>query len=224
MAAVTTLSNIVSKLSIFFLIVAGNFILDIFSCSLRNFLNEYMIIKHILGIFIMLFFVGLVLDELTLEQKIYQSVFLYLWFILIMRSPLIITLSVITIIITIFIINLHIIDLKSNVKEIKQNEKQEITGTIHEIQKIDKEKLNKNQETADFYSNINTILFKIAITLTIIGCVIYIFVLKRNLGNKFSIYKYIIGYRDQECYINAIYKKFKNNPLFYDLQTINIKK
>lgn len=224
MAAVTTLSNIISKLSIFFLIIAGNFILDIFSCSLRNFIKEYMIIKHIIGIFIMLFFVGLVLDELTLKQKIFQSLFLYIWFTLIMRSPLIITLIVLILIITVFIVNLYIKDLENNVEELKKKPIEDITGTNDEIIKINKEKLQKNKNDIKFYSNFNTILFKISLTLTIIGCFIYLYVLKSNLGKKFNIFRYLLGYRDQECYIKVIYKKFKNNPLFYDLNTINIKR
>lgn len=224
MASVTTLSNIISKLSIFFLIIAGNFILDIFSCSLRNFIKEYMFVKHILGILIMLFFVGLVLDELTLKQKINQSLFLYVWFTFIMRSPLIITLIVLSIIIIIFIVNLYIIDLENNIKNINQPNTQQITQTSNEILKKNDNEIHKNKKDIEFYSNLNKILFRIAFALTIIGCVIYIIVLKRNLGDKFNIFKYLLGYRDQECYIKIIYNKFKHNPLLYDLQTINIKR
>ena len=58
--SLTGFSQIVSKLSIFLFIIAGNYVGDIYSCGIRNFMKEYMFVKHIIGFFIMLFFVGLV--------------------------------------------------------------------------------------------------------------------------------------------------------------------
>ena len=67
---------LVSKLSIFIFIIAGNFSGDIFSCGLRQFLDRYMIVKHIIGFFIMLFFVGLLLEQANFITKIIESIIL----------------------------------------------------------------------------------------------------------------------------------------------------
>lgn len=201
--AVTTLSNIVSKLSIFILIIAGNFADDVFSCSLRNYINENMLVKHLIGFFIMLFFVGLVLDELTLKQKISQSLVLYIWFIFIMRSPLIISLIIIVIIIIIFIINLYIKDLEN----LKDKETDENNKQIY-INKIRK------------YTIINNWLFLIGVSISIIGCIIYISLLKYNIKSNFSIIDYLLGRNRNQCYYKDIIKITKNNPLLYDIYLI----
>jgi len=110
--SLTSLSQIVSKLSIFLFIIAANYVGDIFSCGIRNFMKEYMIFKHIIGIFIMIFFVGLIQDNLTIQTRISQSFILYFWFIFIMRAPTIITIATIIIICIIYIIDLYINDTK----------------------------------------------------------------------------------------------------------------
>jgi hypothetical protein len=70
--AINDMTLLVSKLSIFIFIIAGNFSSDIFSCGLRQFLDRYMIIKHIVGFFIMLFFVGLLLEQANFITKIIE--------------------------------------------------------------------------------------------------------------------------------------------------------
>ena len=118
--SLTTFSQLVSKLSIFIFIIAANYVGDIFSCGVRNFMKEYMIFKHIIGIFIMIFFVGLIQDKLTIQERIAQSIVLYIWFIFIMRAPTIITITVIIIIAIIYIIDLYISDLKTKLEENKK--------------------------------------------------------------------------------------------------------
>ena len=46
----------------------------------------------------------------------------------------------------------------------------------------------------------------------------YIYILKKNLGKKFNIVNFLIGTRDQECFKPENLNKFKNNPLFWDIQ------
>ena len=197
--SVNNFSQIVSKLSIFLFIIAGNYVGDIFSCGIRNFMKEYMFVKHIIGFFIMLFFVGLVQDKLNIREKISHSIILYLWFIFIMRAPTIITIFTIFIICIIYIIDLYINDLNT-----KLNENKEIN--------------EKNSKQIEFYKNINTFLFIISFIISIFGTIIYIYILKKNLGNKFNIISFLLGTRDQECFNKQIKKKFKNNLLFYDIQ------
>lgn len=197
--SLSTFSQVVSKLSIFIFIIAANYVGDIFSCGVRNFMKEYMIFKHIIGVFIMIFFVGLIQDKLTIQERISQSFILYIWFIFIMRAPTIITITVIIIIALIYIIDLYITDLKTKLEENKE---------INE----------KNSKLIEQYTNVNNFLFVISFLMSIIGTSIYIYILKRNLGNKFNVYTFLLGTRDQECFKKEVVKKFKNNPLFWDIQ------
>ena len=197
--SLTTFSQLVSKLSIFIFIIAANYVGDIFSCGVRNFMKEYMIFKHIIGLFIMIFFVGLIQDKLTIQERIAQSIVLYIWFIFIMRAPTIITITVIIIIAIIYIIDLYISDLKTKLEENKE---------INE----------KNSIQIEQYTNVNNFLFIISFLMSIIGTSIYIYIIKRNLGKKFNIYRFLLGTRDQECFKIESVKNFKNNPLFWDIQ------
>tara|TARA_B100001778_G_C18424934_1_gene555034 strand:- start:108 stop:743 length:636 start_codon:yes stop_codon:yes gene_type:complete len=197
--SLSSFSHVVSKLSIFIFIIAANYVGDIFSCGVRNFMKEYMIFKHIIGLFIMIFFVGLIQDKLTIQERIAQSIVLYIWFIFIMRAPTIITITVIIIIAIIYIIDLYISDLKTKLEENKE---------INE----------KNSIQIEQYTNVNNFLFIISFLMSIIGTSIYIYIIKRNLGKKFNVYTFLLGTRDQECFKKVVIKRFTNNPLFWDIQ------
>ena len=246
---ITNFSKIVGKLSIFLFIIAGNFVGDIYSCGLRHIFNEFILVKHIIGFFILLFFVGLVQENIDFKIRIIQSVILYIWFIFIMRSPMIITLFVIFIIIFIFLIDLYIGDLKNKIEKIKENidktNEKDNTNKINGINynenkynenKYNENKYNENNENKDNenkdnkkiklydneiikYSYISNYLFIISFFTTILGTLFYIYILKKSLGNQFTIYKFLLGHRDQECFIPEIYNKFKKNPFIYDIDT-----
>ena len=196
----TNLSLVVSKLSIFLFIIAGNNVGDIYSCGIRQFMKEYMIVKHIIGLFVMLFFVGLIQEKLTVQMRILQSILLYIWFIFIMRAPMIITLIAILIICIIYIIDLYINDLKN-----KLDENEELS--------------EENSNRIDLFTNISNILFVISFIISILGTGIYVYLLKSNLGKKFDINRFLLGYRDQECFSKDVYKRFKQNSIFYDIKT-----
>ena len=193
---ITQLSSLVSQLSIFLFIIAGNYAGDLYSCGLRHLFNEYMILKHIIGFFIMLFFIGLLQKEVTLFIRIIQSIFLYLWYILIMRAPSIITLITIILICIIFLINIYIEDIKN--KKVQSNNNKE------------------NDSKITYYQNIANILFIISFFISLIGTIIFVLLLKNKLGNNFNIYQFILGSRDQECFTQEIYNVFKSNPLFFE--------
>tara|TARA_B100001093_G_scaffold506061_1_gene564358 strand:+ start:1545 stop:2189 length:645 start_codon:yes stop_codon:yes gene_type:complete len=194
-------SNIVSKLSIFLFIIAANLVSDIYSCGIRQLVKEYMIIKHIVGFFIMLFFVGLVQEKLDIQSKFSQSILLYIWFIFIMRSPMIITIIAIILICAIYLINLYITDLKNKLEE--------------------NEELNEtNSKQIELFTNINNILFILSFLISVTGTIIYLFILKKHLGKKFNIFNFILGTRDQECFNSTIYQKFKKYPFLFDIKKI----
>ena len=193
---ISQVSSLVSQLSIFLFIIAGNYAGDLYSCGLRHIFNEYMILKHIIGFFIMLFFIGLLQKEVTLFIKIIQSLFLYFWYILIMRAPSIITLITIILICIIFLINIYIEDIKN--KKVQSNNNKE------------------NDSKITYYQNIANILFIISFFISFMGTIIFILLLKNKLGNNFNIYQFILGSRDQECFTREIYNVFKSNPLFFE--------
>lgn len=192
-------SNLIGNLSIFLFIIAGNYAGDLYSCTLRHIFNEYMILKHIIGLFIMLFFVGLLQKNITLFEKIIQSLGLYLWYLIIMRAPSIITLFVIIMICILFLLNIYIEDLTNNI-----NNKKETTNIEETTKKI------------NYLKNIVNIIFLITFFISIFGTIIFIILLKNNLGNKFSIFNFLLGSRDQECFTKETYKIFKNNPFFFE--------
>ena len=193
---ISQVSSLVSQLSIFLFIIAGNYAGDLYSCGLRHIFNEYMILKHIIGFFIMLFFIGLLQKEVTLFIKIIQSLFLYFWYILIMRAPTLITLITIILICIIFLINIYIEDIKN--KKVQSNNNKE------------------NDSKITYYQNIANILFIISFFISLIGTIIFVLLLKNKLGNNFNIYQFILGSRDQECFTEEIYNVFKSNPLFFE--------
>lgn len=173
---------IISNLAIFLFIIAGNYVGDIYSCSLRKLFNDHMILKHIIGYFILLFFVGLIQTDLFMHEKIISCFILYLIFIIIMRAPYYTSLISIILISVMYIINLYIDDLK------KINDKNNI----------------------EFYKLINNYIFAGIIIISIIGLIIFIIKMKLKYKKKFNIYKFFIGIKDQECYsINNLPIKLK---------------
>lgn len=168
------LSKLTSNLTIFLFIIAGNYVGDIYSCKLRKLFKNSMISKHIIGYFLLLFFVGIFQEEFDMKQKLLISGGLYASFILIMRSPYYITLFSGFAIAIMYLINLYITDL----------------------QKIG------DQVNVDIYSKINNRIFFLVITSSIVGVLLHINDKKKKYKNKFSIYYYLLGSRDQECFAN----------------------
>lgn len=187
--------NFIGKITIFLLIIAGNYIGDIYSCGLRLLFNEYMLLKHIIGLLIMIFFVGLIVEKIKIHERIFASFILYIIFVLTMRLPMILTLIVIILFAIIYILTIYIEDLKN-----KKNE-----NTKKEIKDI------KYEKNIIFYENILNKLLIITLIIIILGSFGLCILLKINIGNKFSIYNFLLGSRDQECFTKEIYDIFKNN-------------
>ena len=178
-------SSNISKLAIFIFIIAGNYANDTFSCTLRKLIKDNMLIKHTLGIFIVLFFIGISQDEMTILSKLGLSVFLYIWYIFIMRSPLSIILVVICIIIIMYILQEHLNDLNAQLSD-KTNMKEVDT--------------KNTQENIAYYSFLRNTMFVTSVILSTFGFVSFLWISKQNFKEKFSIYKFLIGINDSECF------------------------
>jgi hypothetical protein len=163
-------SQHIAKLALFIFIISGNFVSDVFSCSLRKLLQDNILIKHLVAFFILLLFVGLEDTGTTMSNKIIMSIGLYAWFIFTMRSPL-----VVSIIVTLSIVTMYIIQ-----------------GFIQDYENIGK-------TTVLLVQTRNTI-FVCSVLLSIIGF-IYFTLQTRSLYKKdFSIYKFVIGLKNEECF------------------------
>jgi Ca2+/Na+ antiporter len=176
-------SSNISKLAIFIFIIAGNYAGDTFSCNLRHIIRDNMIAKHILGIFIVLIFIGFSQDNLNILNKIYLSIFLYTWYIFIMRSPTPITLAVIGIIIILYILQEAIKDIQKNIKD--------------NSSEVD---TKNSQYKINFYTKIRNALFLISILLSTVGIIIYYQRNKNLFKNDFSTFRFLVGVNDKVCF------------------------
>ena len=212
MMNVIDFSKHISKLSIFLFIIAGNYVGDIYSCSLRHLFNKYMFLKHIMGILIMIFFVGLTDINLSIYEKIYQSILLYLLFIFIMRTPMIITMVIILIIAIIYLLHLYLDDLH------KENE----NGLDNGLENNDEQNKNpaKLQQDIQFYTNLIQYLVYLVIFLSVGGTLFYIIHLKYKLKNNFNILNFILGSRDQECFDKLPIQNFNEHGIFSDIRSV----
>ena len=102
----------VSKLALFIFIICGNFAGDILSCSLRHALKNNMYFKHLVGFMILLLFIGFADDSMNVQSKLLVSIGLYFWYIVIMNSPIAITIATVTLIVILHILQEYIEDLK----------------------------------------------------------------------------------------------------------------
>ena len=104
--------KLISSLAIFLFIIGGNYVGDLYSCNLRKLFNDSMLLKHVIGYFILLLFVGITQEELNVKEKMIFSGGLYIIFIIIMRAPYYISLLSGSAIIIMYLIGLYIIDLE----------------------------------------------------------------------------------------------------------------
>ena len=175
-------SSYMSKLVIFLFIIAGNYVGDIYSCELRHYFNNHMLIKHLIGFLIMFVFVGSIENDINTIQKIVLSIIFYIWFLLIMRTNKIFTLAIIFFIVILFIIDSHIKDLKKNGEE-------------------------KNKKNISFYQKLMNFIFIINLIISITGLIVFYIYTRKKMKN-FDTIKFLKGSRDQSCFTPKFAKIF----------------
>ena len=180
-------SSYMSKLVIFLFIIAGNYVGDIYSCELRHYFNNHMLIKHLIGFLIMFVFVGSIEENINTLQKIGLSIFFYVWFLFIMRTNKYFTLSIILFIVILFIINSHIQDLKKNGEE-------------------------KNKKDILYYQKLMNFIFIINLIISIVGLIIFYLYTKEKIEN-FTLMRFLMGSRDQKCFTPEFAKIFSDRPM-----------
>lgn len=180
-------SSYMSKLVIFLFIIAGNYVGDIYSCELRHYFNNHMLIKHVIGFLIMFVFVGSIENDINTVQKIGLSIIFYIWFLLIMRTNKIFTLAIIFFIVILFIIDSHIKDLKKKGEE-------------------------KNKKNILFYQKLMNFIFIINLIISITGLIVFYIYTRKKMKN-FDTIAFLKGSRDQRCFTPEFAKLFSDRPM-----------
>ena len=171
-----------NSLFIIYLLIACNYLAQLFGCKLQNLLSTNMYVKHLFGFLTMLF--SIILIESTMqkdpEQKkskylnsLFYAIIFYIWFWSTTKTNIYFTLAILLIFMIIYIIQL---------------EKNSLTESDEDINY--KKSLAKTQ----FYLAIISLIF------TIVGLVIYIKSRMIEYKDNWSIKKFIFG--EHKCLNN----------------------
>ena len=172
-------STISPALMLFFLIISANNAGDIFSCQLRVFLKNNMIVKHVLGFCILYIFVisqnsfGERYRHPTIQLGL--SLLIYIWFIGIMRAPLEITIISLSTIFVIYLIH------------------------VHQLYYYPEEKLESDPTSVQI-TNMKVLMFIATTVLSLVGIYYFNAKCKREYGDKFNYQTYLVGLNNDICY------------------------
>ncbi|AUF82550.1 hypothetical protein TetV_468 [Tetraselmis virus 1] len=145
--------------------IASGYTADLIGCDMKYVLENNIWIKHLMGLFTLAFFIVLA-DEKSTESfwiTIAQCMVLYLWFMMLIRTPLWITLFVLAILFSVYVLDIKMRREKDNV------------------------------EKYDKYSIASYSLKWISLGITIIGYGIYFYNKKREFGEDFNIRDFALG-------------------------------
>ena len=172
-------STISPALMLFFLIISANNAGDIFSCQLRVFLKNNMIVKHVLGFCILYIFVisqnsfGERYRHPTIQLGL--SLLIYIWFIAIMRAPLEITIISLSTIFVIYLIH------------------------VHQLYYYPEEKLESDPTSVQI-TNMKVLMFIGTTALSLVGIYYFNAKCQREYGDKFDYQTYLVGLNNDICY------------------------
>jgi hypothetical protein len=161
---------------IFVLIVSANFLAELFPCRLQYVLRNNMVVKHIFGLFTMIFFVVLSsgIKDKNILNIVKNAVFLYIIFMLITKCQK-----------NLFFIILLLLGITYITNIIKQ---QEIESNKTESTE---EKANENVDS--IYDDIIYILYIIIIIFIILGVLLYMGEKKIEYKKDFNYITFFIG-------------------------------
>ena len=157
---------------IFILIVSANFLAEIFPCRIQYLLRSNMYVKHIFGLFTMIFFV--VLSSGIKDKDIFTivqiSTLLYILFILISKSQIYTFYFILMLLCITYIIHI-----------------------IKEKEKENKDEKNDTLEKINNYEYIMYVLYILIIIITILGVILYMGEKKIEYKNSFKYITFFFG-------------------------------
>lgn len=161
------------------LMISANFLGTTFPCRVQKLLSENIFMKHLLGFFTMIFFImisGPLLRD-TLYDNIIAAFIMYLFFILVTKTPIQIFILIFILLMINYICILYLYEFNK---------------------KNDKSKFYIKKKQAEI---LIIILNFIIICLTLLGVTIYMGAKKIEYGKKFSYYKFF--FNDENCKFNS---------------------
>lgn len=159
-----------NSLFIIYLMIACNFLPQLFSCQMQNILKNHMYVKHIVGFLTILFCIILVDTTIQKENRYFEgfiyAIIFYIWFWVTTKTNLYITLNIIVLFLIIYLLQLY----KNTLIDDEDN-------------KIYKEKI----------SNLQIFIVIIAIIVSIIGFIMYYLEKKEEYKNNWNYTNFLIG-------------------------------
>jgi len=182
-------------------IVSVNYIGPIFPCKIQDLFSDNIYIKHILGFFTMLFFIIITIptQNLSIEASFKQSAILYFWFMLMTKTPKYIFLCLCIILLLVYVLTLkknYILDNNNNkvtntnnkVTNTVTNTNNTVTNTVN-----DKAIVETNNKIVIRINNYISHLYDLFIIITIIGCLLYLYMKKKEYKKGFNMFIFILG-------------------------------
>ena len=159
-----------SSLLIFFLILAANYEGYVFSCEFRKKLIESVVLKHLIGFGILyVFVVQFTKVEESIPKSFLISFVLYVWFFLLMRLPLTLTL--------LNIFALFVLYLLQEYKNIRKNKPEE-------------------QKKLKIITKVQVIMLCVSFILTVVGVG---YTLHQNRTAGLALDEFVKGVPDRTC-------------------------
>ena len=123
--------NMTKSLGLFFLLVSANYIGNILGCKIQTLFKKNIIFKHILGFICLLFFITIITNDEYKDNNnklvkkkfidsVKDSIYIYIFFLLLTKTHIEITIFIIMCIFTIYSLSLIKEDYYKNNKIVKQ--------------------------------------------------------------------------------------------------------
>ena len=178
---------------IFILIVSANFLAEIFPCRLQNVLLNNMFIKHVFGLFTMIFFVVLSSDlkNKNIFNVVNNSVFLYILFILISKCHVYAFYVVLLLLGLTYII--HIVKREEIEKQESYVNDSKKESNENDSKKESNENDSKKEIPSTTYDTMIYVLYILIIIFTILGVLLYLGEKKIEYNTKFDYFTFFIG-------------------------------
>ena len=163
-----------SNIFLFCLIIAGNFLADLFPSNITNMINNSMAIKHLFGILTVMVFI-VIENKRTLFNGIKDTLFLYTFFLLLINN------YKHNFILVILLLSLsYILSSKQSMLDFdftKQYDKVYASTILSNVN----------------YNKIQNLLDSLTYMITIVGFISYYGNIKKLKGNKFNILNFLIS-------------------------------